>query len=201
MVQVDCMARSRLMSSRCKFVRLASAAHWLDGIRCKAGALQVVVADPTHARPNVAAVLAALSVGGPARCAHAGSCAAEPSSRATVSVAPAQQLNFWRPIAAAPGLTGGHVINQQSAKDALAAYPGRMQAGRGWAGLNRPTGWGGITPENAEEWLTAGASNVIMTSYVIREGNLAMDRLEALARLVSKDKLVLDLSCRKRGER
>ena len=40
-----------------------------------------------------------------------------------------------------------------------------------------------------------------MTSYVFREGNLAMDRLEALARLVSKDKLVLDLSCRKRGER
>ncbi|MFC1467391.1 phosphoribosylformimino-5-aminoimidazole carboxamide ribotide isomerase [Verrucomicrobiota bacterium] len=90
------------------------------------------------------------------------------------------------------GLTGGHVIklgpnNDQAARAALAAYPGGLQVG------------GGITAENAREWLDAGASQVIVTSYVFRDGQVDWDRLEALADVTGRDRLVLDLSCRMRA--
>ena len=51
---------------------------------------------------------------------------------------------------------------------ALQAYPGGLQVG------------GGITPENAGDYLNAGASHVIVTSYVFREGRIDYDRLERL---------------------
>jgi len=57
---------------------------------------------------------------------------------------------------------------------------------------------GGITPDNAAKFLHAGASHVIVTSYVFREGALDNDRLEAMVAAVGKERLVLDLSCRKR---
>jgi phosphoribosylformimino-5-aminoimidazole carboxamide ribotide isomerase len=90
------------------------------------------------------------------------------------------------------GLQGGHVImlgpgNEEPARDALAAYPGGLQVG------------GGITAENAGAWLDAGASHVIVTSWIFREEQLALDRLEQLVERVGKDRLVLDLSCRKRA--
>lgn len=89
------------------------------------------------------------------------------------------------------GLTGGHVIalgpgNQEAALAALNAYPGGMQYG------------GGINPKNANAFLEAGASHVIVTSYVFREGTIDTERLESLMRQVGKQRLVLDLSCRKR---
>jgi phosphoribosylformimino-5-aminoimidazole carboxamide ribotide isomerase len=91
------------------------------------------------------------------------------------------------------GLTGGHVIalgpgNREAALDALRAWPGGLQMG------------GGMTPETAPEFLDAGASHVIVTSYVFRNGRIDADRLGALVRAVGRDRLVLDLSCRKRGE-
>ena len=88
------------------------------------------------------------------------------------------------------GLTGGHVIqlgggNEQAAKLALSAYPGGLQIG------------GGIRLENALEYLDAGASHVIVTSYLFdSEGRFLADRLEALAKLVGPERLVVDLSCR-----
>ncbi len=90
-------------------------------------------------------------------------------------------------------LLGGHVIalgpgNKDAVLNALKAYPGGLQAG------------GGIDPDNAKIFLDAGASHVIVTSYVFREGTLDLDRLERLKRLVGKERLVLDLSCRKQGE-
>jgi phosphoribosylformimino-5-aminoimidazole carboxamide ribotide isomerase len=90
------------------------------------------------------------------------------------------------------GLRGGHVIqlgggNEAAARAALAAYPGGLQIG------------GGITAENALGWLEAGASHVIVTSWVFREGRLDWERLEALKRRVGAQRLVLDLSCRRRG--
>ena len=90
------------------------------------------------------------------------------------------------------GLTGGHVImlgagNEQLAHEALAAYPGGLQIG------------GGINADNAHAWLDAGASHVIVTSWVFREGKLDEARLAELVKIVGKEKLVLDLSCRKRG--
>jgi phosphoribosylformimino-5-aminoimidazole carboxamide ribotide isomerase len=59
---------------------------------------------------------------------------------------------------------------------------------------------GGITPENAIYWLDQGAAAVIVTSYVFKEGQILTDRLKEMQALVGRDKLVIDLSCRKRGD-
>lgn len=90
-------------------------------------------------------------------------------------------------------LPGGHVIalgpgNREAALSALAAYPGGMQMG------------GGITPANAAEYLDAGASHVIVTSYVFQQGQIDLARLQELARTVGQPRLVLDLSCRWRED-
>ncbi len=90
-------------------------------------------------------------------------------------------------------LTGGHVIklgkgNDQAAEEALSAWPGGMQLG------------GGITAENAGQWLDKGASQVIVTSYVFRDGIIDAFRLKELETAVGKDRLVLDLSCRRKGD-
>ena len=89
------------------------------------------------------------------------------------------------------GLRGGHVImlgpgNETAALEALSAFPGGLHVG------------GGINPGNAAGFLEAGASHVIVTSWIFREGRLDRERLRELAALVGKDKLVLDLSCRRR---
>jgi len=90
------------------------------------------------------------------------------------------------------GLAGGHVImlgpgNETKARAALAAFPGGLQIG------------GGINAQNARAWLDAGASHVIATSWVFREGRLDEARLGELVKAVGKSRLVLDLSCRRRG--
>ena len=90
-------------------------------------------------------------------------------------------------------LRGGHVImlgagNETEARAALKAFPGGLQIG------------GGINSENASGWLDAGASHVIVTSWVFREGRVDWARLDELVQAIGKEKLVLDLSCRKRGE-
>jgi len=90
------------------------------------------------------------------------------------------------------GLKGGHVImlgpgNEHAAREALAAYPGGLQIG------------GGINGDNARQWLEAGASHVIVTSWVFYNGEIDWERLRTLVRRVGRDRLVLDLSCRKRG--
>jgi phosphoribosylformimino-5-aminoimidazole carboxamide ribotide isomerase len=91
------------------------------------------------------------------------------------------------------GLTGGHVImlgpgNETEARAALAAFPGGLHIG------------GGINAQNARGWLEAGASHVIVTSWVFREGRVDGERLGELVETVGKNRLVLDLSCRRRGE-
>ena len=88
------------------------------------------------------------------------------------------------------GIRGGHVImlgkgNVDAAKTALAAYPGGLQVG------------GGITADNALEYLNAGASHVIVTSWIFPEGKLDRKRLERLSQTVGKERLVLDLSCKR----
>lgn len=86
-------------------------------------------------------------------------------------------------------LPGGHVIalgpgNQAAALAALGAFPGGLQMG------------GGITPSNAREYLEAGASHVIVTSYIFQHGQLDWQRLQTLTAAVGRQRLVLDLSCR-----
>ena len=90
-------------------------------------------------------------------------------------------------------LFGGHIImlgagNDAEARAALAAFPGGLQIG------------GGINSENSRAWLDSGASHVIVTSWVFREGRVDWARLDELVKAIGKDKLVLDLSCRKRGK-
>lgn len=97
------------------------------------------------------------------------------------------------------GLKGGHIIllnpasseyyaaTKNQALSALKAYPQGLQIG------------GGITAENAGEFLSAGASHVIVTSYVFKNGVADMDRLKQLSETAGRKHLVIDLSCRKRG--
>lgn len=92
----------------------------------------------------------------------------------------------------ADGLTGGHVIklgsgNDGAAREALAAWPGGLQVG------------GGISAENAAGWLDAGAAQVIVTSYIFVNGRIDETRLGQLVAAVGKDRLVLDLSCRRKA--
>ena len=99
------------------------------------------------------------------------------------------------------GLSGGHIVmldgpaspqrpaTLEQAYQALAAYPGGLQIG------------GGINHENAASFISAGASHVIVTSYVFHEGIIDYPRLEKLAAAVGSDRIVLDLSCRLNNER
>ena len=89
------------------------------------------------------------------------------------------------------GLKGGHLImlgsgNETEARAALRAYPGGLQIG------------GGINLDNARVWLEAGASHVIVTSWVFRGGQVDWERLARLVAAIGKARLVLDLSCRRR---
>ena len=95
-------------------------------------------------------------------------------------------------------LKGGHIIllnpvgseyyeaTKKQAMGALAAYPGGMQIG------------GGITADNAQEYLDSGASHVIVTSYVFQDGIFHEERLQKLVNAVGKEHVVLDLSCRRK---
>jgi phosphoribosylformimino-5-aminoimidazole carboxamide ribotide isomerase len=88
-------------------------------------------------------------------------------------------------------LTGGHIIklgpgNDEAARIALQSWPGGMQIG------------GGITLDNASGWLDCGASHIIVTSCVFKQGKVDRGYLKKLVDKVGHNRLVLDLSCRKR---
>jgi len=90
------------------------------------------------------------------------------------------------------GLTGGHVImlgpgNDTAAATALAAWPGGMQVG------------GGITAANAAIWLEAGATHVIVTSWLFVDGSFSHQRLDEVVAEIGRERLVIDLSCRWRN--
>ncbi|CAN6832456.1 unnamed protein product [Brassica oleracea] len=94
------------------------------------------------------------------------------------------------------GLTGGHVImlgadplSQAAALGALHAYPGGLQVG------------GGISSENCLSCIEEGASHVIVTSYVFNNGKLDLERLKDLVKIVGKQRLILDVSCREKDGR
>ena len=99
---------------------------------------------------------------------------------------PAYYANLYKE----DGLRGGHVImlgkgNEDAAKEALFAYPNGLQIG------------GGIHPGNAQEYLDAGASHVIVTSWIFDGAHLDMEKVQTLSRTIGKERLVLDLSCRR----
>ena len=107
---------------------------------------------------------------------------------------------FYASLYKEKGLKGGHIILLNSADSeyfqatkaqamlALGAYPGGLQIG------------GGVNPDNAADYLAAGASHVIVTSYVFRDGHISWENLEKMVKAVGKEHLVLDLSCRKKDD-
>ena len=109
-----------------------------------------------------------------------------------------QDAAFYAGLYKKAGLKGGHVIllngkdspyyeaTREQAVLALSGYPGGLQIG------------GGICSENAAEYLNAGASHVIVTSYVFKNGVISWENLTKIRDVVGKERLVLDLSCRKR---
>lgn len=110
-----------------------------------------------------------------------------------------QDAAFFANLYKGAGIKGGHIIllnpasseyyeaTKSQALNALREYPGGLQVG------------GGITPDNAKEYLDAGASHVIVTSYVFYGGHIDYERLERMVSVVGKKHLVLDLSCKKIG--
>ena len=108
------------------------------------------------------------------------------------------KADFYADIYKKSGITGGHIIilnksdsqyydaDLAQAKLALNTYPNGLQIG------------GGITADNAKEFLDMGASHVIVTSYVFKDGKVNYDNLMCLVDAVGKERLVLDLSCRKK---
>lgn len=109
-----------------------------------------------------------------------------------------QDAAFYAELYKKDGIRGGHIIllnakdseyygsTKEEAMKALSVYPEHLQIG------------GGITPENAKEFLNAGASHVIVTSYVFKNGKINYENLHKIKEAVGKEHLVLDLSCRKR---
>lgn len=109
-----------------------------------------------------------------------------------------QDAAFYARLYEKNNLQGGHIIllngkdspyyeaTKTQAVSALKAYPGGMQIG------------GGINDENAYEYLEQGADKVIVTSFVFKNGQVSYENLEKLVKAVGKEKLVLDLSCRKK---
>ena len=88
-----------------------------------------------------------------------------------------------------PASSEYYAKTKEQALKALRAYPEGLQIG------------GGITAENAAEYIEAGASHVIVTSYVFKNGEIQWENLEKLCAAVGKEHVVLDLSCRKKDDK
>lgn len=120
--------------------------------------------------------------------------------RAKENFESSQSAEYYAKMYKKDGLRGGHVIllnpstseyykeTKAQAIKALAAYPGGLQIG------------GGINAENAKEYLDAGASHVIVTSYVFRNGEIQWENMKLLRDAVGKEHIVIDLSCRKKDD-
>jgi phosphoribosylformimino-5-aminoimidazole carboxamide ribotide isomerase, eukaryotic type len=118
----------------------------------------------------------------------------EDSSKVVENFVSEKDPGYFASMYKEDGLTGGHIImlgggNRDAAVQALHAYPQGMQIG------------GGITADNAASYLEEGASHVIVTSYVFRDGHLQLDNLNRIVSEVGREKLVLDLSCKERDGR
>ncbi len=106
--------------------------------------------------------------------------------------------DFYADMYKKSGISGGHIIilnksdsqfyemDLEQAKLALSSYPHGLQIG------------GGINADNAKSFINMGASHVIVTSYVFKDGKIDYHNLKCLCETVGKDKIVLDLSCRKK---
>lgn len=120
-----------------------------------------------------------------------GSTLRDGDSGPTENFVSAQSPAWFAETYRADDLHGGHVIklgpgNEEAARSALAAYPGGLQIG------------GGITLENARDWLDAGASHVIVTSWLFdQNGHFQAEHLASLVSAISARRIVVDLSCKR----
>jgi phosphoribosylformimino-5-aminoimidazole carboxamide ribotide isomerase len=104
--------------------------------------------------------------------------------------------NYYANLYKQDNLPGGHIIRlgrddetTRQALSALEAYPGGMHIG------------GGMNADNCKEWVTAGASHIIFSSFLFTEGQIDMKRIQTLVKEIGKERIVFDLSCRKRDDR
>ena len=107
---------------------------------------------------------------------------------------------FYARLYKEQNICGGHIILLNSVESeyyeatrkqallALKEYPGGLQVG------------GGMTADNAASFIEAGASAVIVTSYVFRDGKINYENLDKLVQAVGREHVVLDLSCRYRED-
>lgn len=114
--------------------------------------------------------------------------------RIATNFASTRPASWYAALYRRDNLPGGHIImlgpgNEAAAADAVRAYPSGFHIG------------GGINEENASAWLERGAGAVIVTSHVFRDGRIDEERLARLVARVGRERLVLDLSCRKRDGR
>ncbi|MCH5192796.1 MAG: phosphoribosylformimino-5-aminoimidazole carboxamide ribotide isomerase [Oscillospiraceae bacterium] len=125
---------------------------------------------------------------------------ADKNNRADENFVSDKGAEFYAKLYRDRDISGGHIIllnavgsefyeaDRRQAFAALEEYPGGLQVG------------GGITSENVAEFLNRGASHVIVTSYVFRDGSVNYGNLKKLVSAVGKERLVLDLSCRKKED-
>lgn len=125
-----------------------------------------------------------------------GSSLKDEGDEASENFVSARSAAYYAALYRENGLRGGHVIllnardseyyemTKAAAFEALAAFPDGLQVG------------GGITADNAAEFIAAGADKVIVTSYIFSDGKLQMDKLKKLTSAVGKEHVVIDLSCR-----
>jgi phosphoribosylformimino-5-aminoimidazole carboxamide ribotide isomerase len=130
-----------------------------------------------------------------------GSSLVDKGDKADENFVASKGADYYAKLYQANGIKGGHIIllnpasseyygaTKAQAINALKAYPNGLQIG------------GGITADNALEYIDAGASHVIVTSYVFKDGRINHENLEKISNTVGKTHLVLDLSCRKRGDK
>lgn len=121
-------------------------------------------------------------------------------NRAEENFVACQDAAFFADLYKKDHLRGGHIIllnpvtseyyeeTKRQAMLALKAYPNGFQIG------------GGITAENAAEFLQMGASHVIVTSYVFKNGKVHYENLQKLRDAVGREHLVLDVSCRRKED-
>ncbi len=129
-----------------------------------------------------------------------GSSLTDSDNKATENFVADSNASFFACLYKKHNLKGGHIIllnpvgseyyeaTKAQAIDALKAFPGGMQLG------------GGITPDTAKEFLDAGATHVIVTSFVFKDGTIKYDNLKAISDAVGRERLVLDLSCKKTAD-
>ncbi len=121
-------------------------------------------------------------------------------NRAEENFVACQDAAFFADLYKKDHLRGGHIVllnpvtseyyeeTKRQAMLALKAYPNGFQIG------------GGITAENAAEFLQMGASHVIVTSYVFKNGKVHYENLQKLRDAVGREHLVLDVSCRRKED-